>query len=496
MDTGVVRGRTSAIIVLLTAFFSVALFLSDDSRPQAGSSPPVEVRTLGRDKATGGPALAIAYGSREELDRLREGRGIRATWSPDGRRLVCWWDSALWRWDRQAGWRCLVSGVGPTWFEGWLSHPTRILLGVDWDNLARRLVLLDPETGKTQVLLNNQKLALWLGGSVDLWDGYPVLPNYQFEVAPDGSLVAVYLAGIARGYVAFFNSQVRAVGRHEPGFLVWEERPIWEPRARWHPQAGWSHDGRWFAVINQGSHTMLLIEPRKGTLRNEWFRDYPGLGMWSPHGDLIALLTTEQPAPWCTDWYGGTLALFEMASGKVRRYPALGEVQLPLWSPDGRRIAVALQTEADGGEAQLVGIFDVPTRRLHAAKPLLRSCRDSGEWSPDGRYFGFGPGIVHCPTWKVTLAKPGQKHLPASPTSRAWVWRLFKEEGEEGVVCGEWVRLQMPWAYQTWRGHLCYWEAYGVTERKSLGPAERVVAWWHSEAPGWPLGGQIGNPPG
>ena len=102
-------------------------------------------------------------------------------------------------------------------------------------------------------------------------------------------------------------------------------------------------------------------------------------GSWSPKGDLLALAAVREARP--------VIAFIDTKNGKIRsehKFPEIGEIFQPAYSPDGRFIAFSGQT---GGMTDLY-IFEIETgqtRRLtndpfSDLQPV---------WSPDGTQLAF-----------------------------------------------------------------------------------------------------------
>jgi hypothetical protein len=469
-------------VIVLPACLLLLLVPGVVASPRS-SAPPLKVQVLLRHEPSGRPALAVAHFFGDH------GRYVvvEASWTAEGDVLVCWWGNVLWRWDSRAGWRQLVSGVDQPEFLGWLSHPRRLLMTVDEDTAAWRVVALDPQSGKTQVLANEKKSSAWFETGEDRPSpGLVRCDYYDIAVAPDGGLVAVFFEGPGAAYVRFFDGNGRTVGANSPGFAI---SGVAECHAY---DAGWSPDGKTLAVLPRDSHTLFMIEPRKARVRNEWFRDYPNLGVWSPCSDTIAFVATDEPRPWCCCWYGGTLALFDVPSGKVRRFPQIGDVQLPVWSPDGQRLAIVTQPEAEG-PTRFVGVFDVGTGTVHRPGSALPDLEFSPQWSPDGRFVGMGKAVVDSGARRVAVAQRGQSYLPAKAAQGSWVWRVEAEE---------WVQLGKPYLSLDERGdepiyEARWWRRYGSTQPTRIGSGPWDDFWCCPPAPEGPdLPGQIGRPPG
>jgi len=102
-------------------------------------------------------------------------------------------------------------------------------------------------------------------------------------------------------------------------------------------------------------------------------------GTWNPAGDTLAIATVRQGRP--------ALAFFEAATGQQVnevRFPELGEIFQPSWSPDGRSVAFAAQV---GGFTDLyVHDLEAGTTRRLTNDPFADL---QPAWSPDGRQLAF-----------------------------------------------------------------------------------------------------------
>ncbi len=152
--------------------------------------------------------------------------------------------------------------------------------------------------------------------------------------------------------------------------------PAWSPGGRW---IAWDtgHEGSdWtiHAVHPNGTSPRVVADANGAASFTE--------PTWSPDGERLAFAvngsdgSSPEPGLGIVSRFGGRVE-------KLARGHALGG---PMWSPDGRKIACF---DAATGQGR-VGILDLPTQRL---RRLLAGSHPA--WSPDGRRLAFvrGDGI-------------------------------------------------------------------------------------------------------
>ncbi|MFD7558638.1 protein kinase [Streptomyces sp. NPDC059835] len=108
-----------------------------------------------------------------------------------------------------------------------------------------------------------------------------------------------------------------------------------------------------------------------------------GRASWSPDGSRLAVLRKKDGVQ--------QLYAVDVADGTARQLTfGTGQVEDPAWSPDGKHIAVSLQTEPENWQIHLVDPA-APDRAPEQVTRLPHPALDA-VWSPDGKTFAYTAG--------------------------------------------------------------------------------------------------------
>jgi dipeptidyl aminopeptidase/acylaminoacyl peptidase len=166
--------------------------------------------------------------------------------------------------------------------------------------------------------------------------------------------------------------------------------------------------GRLFLVPVDGSAVRTLVNPAPGA----------GIGFaaWAPDGRTIASVAStcgagDAPRDCPIEHQSWSLVTIDVATGSVRTIatgPDLGHADAmlddPAWSPDGRRIVVAVSGLSDDAvEPVLLDPDGGNVTRLGAGRPR--------QWSPDGQWILVTRGRVGTDVWIVPASGGGARHL-------------------------------------------------------------------------------------
>ena len=167
------------------------------------------------------------------------------------------------------------------------------------------------------------------------------------------------------------------------------DRRVLLARALVSQAVAWSPDGTAIAVLenvpplNENHQRLIVLSPGDGHVRTVLAeRDAATIAvpMWSPDGRRIAFQF------YTDDWHLGLVGADGTGFRDLGRIGSNGS-NAPLWSPDGRSIALELELDlggtivlypADGGAPQPLALNDVET------------FNGAASWSPDSRWLLYG----------------------------------------------------------------------------------------------------------
>ena len=192
-----------------------------------------------------------------------------------------------------------------------------------------------------------------------------------------------YLGGISAEFLSFSSDGKQIAYVTYPDGILWRAKadgservqltssPIRPVVCRWSPDGTQilfaakqnSRLSELYTVSAQGGRPRQLISSAEGTGRED--------GNWSPDGRKIVFAVFEPRA---------SLAILDVASGKVTRIPGSDELFSPRWSPDGRFIAamtIPATTE--------IKLFDVQNRQW-STLARHQGAWSFPTWSRDGKF--------------------------------------------------------------------------------------------------------------
>ncbi len=226
----------------------------------------------------------------------------------------------------------------------------------------------------------------------------------RLEVFGQPVPVEEQVLGNALGGASHFDAGGDAVG----GALVYARGPVWEPRhtmlvadragqttpmlaePRAYVAPAISPDGSRLAVQVQGaSDHIYLFDLGRGSTTRLTFHGDNSVPVWSPDGLRVAFrsnMTGKYEVYWvAADGAGAPELLFSPADTG----PSAGSPSPSGFTPDGRSLIFTLTRPQGGAEVWMVNVGDPAPHAT--ARPLVQSPRNAwgASVSPDGRYIAF-----------------------------------------------------------------------------------------------------------
>jgi TolB protein len=181
-------------------------------------------------------------------------------------------------------------------------------------------------------------------------------------------------------FVARPDGSARRQIDHDPGC---KQRPIWSPDGRriaYRFMPGCDYERDHVVVIGEDGNGRFDLSTKLGVFGNS--------PSWSPDGRALAFagMRSAQGRPDPGDRPLG-LYIAAVDGGSSRRVTprSLGEVQYPMWSPDGRTIAFQVSRDA-GFELYSVAPDGTQLKRLTSTT----SSAEWPMWSPDSQRIAYG----------------------------------------------------------------------------------------------------------
>jgi WD40 repeat protein len=229
-----------------------------------------------------------------------------------------------------------------------------------------------------------------------------------------------------------FHQVSRSVGRPNPSVWVYEIEagilgeigqgfePTWAPDSA---RLAAEHMAAGFPMESLGLRILSPQDPPVSVDLGPW--DNPQRLAWSPAGDQLAFIAPLD--------HQGVLLVLDLSTREIRRLPGVtdydGVVGWPVWSPDGRLLAVVAQTKS--GKLELL-VLDA-----NNGSPIMKPI-------PAGNYYHFfnEPSIEWSPEGLglLVLAAPSHEELQADGRTLY----IYEDTSTESFVRGQFVRVGVP----------------------------------------------------
>ena len=138
------------------------------------------------------------------------------------------------------------------------------------------------------------------------------------------------------------------------------------------------------------------LQSTTGTARFESLQAIRSAGAWNAQGDRFVFAAVEQGQP--------ALIVLDMTSGREERkvrFPKLGQILTPSWSPDGHSVTFAA---LEGGATDLY-IYELAKKQLRRLTDDVYSDLHPA-WSPDGRSIAFATDRFSTDVESLTFGRP------------------------------------------------------------------------------------------